>query len=366
MSLQEYKCPCCGGALEFDSALQKMKCPFCDSVYTVEELEAQQQQQAPAAPEQDDIRWDVNAGTAWESGEAESLRSYVCRSCGGEIIGDATTAATTCPFCGNRVVMNEQFTGTLRPDRIIPFKKSKEDAKEAYKRHIRNKRLLPKAFKDENHIDEIKGIYVPFWLFDAVADGSVSFEATRTRTWSDTSYNYTETSVYRVRRDGRAAFAAIPVDGSAKMPDELMESIEPYNTAEAVDFKTAYLAGYMADRYDVDAAQSVSRANERVKKSVEELFQTTVGGYDTVRAEGSAVRVQNGTAKYALYPVWLLNTTWEGKQYTFAMNGQTGKIVGDLPTDKKLYKKIVTLTMAGSALGIYAAAWIVHILAYLI
>lgn len=364
MSLQEYKCPRCGGAVEFDSALQKMKCQFCDSVYTVEELEGKEE--AAAAPEQDSMSWDVSAGSQWQNGEAESLRSYVCKSCGGEIVCDATTAASSCPFCGNPVVMNAQFTGALRPNIIIPFKKNRDDAKNAYKKHIRNKRLLPRAFKDENHIDEIKGIYVPFWLFDAVADGSASYEATRTRCWQDSSYDYTETSIFQVQRDGRAAFAAIPVDGSAKMPDDLMESIEPYNVSDAVDFKTAYLAGYLADRYDADAAQSVDKANARVKKSMEELLKTAVSGYDTVELEHSAVRVNNGTSKYVLYPVWLLNTTYRGKQYTFAMNGQTGKFVGDLPIDKALEKKILALVMACSALGIYAAAWLIHIIMYLI
>ena len=363
MSLLEYKCPRCGGAVEFDSDKQKMKCPFCESVYTVDELEAKQE--APGAPTQDDISWDVNAGGQWESGEEESLRSYVCNSCGGEIISDATTAASACPFCGNPVVMKEQFTGTLRPDLIIPFQKSREDAKQAYKGYIKEKSLLPKAFRDENHIDEIKGVYVPFWLFDAVADGAVSYEATKTRTWEDDSFQYTETAVFRVQREGRASFVGIPVDGSQKMPDALMESIEPYDLSQAVDFKTAYLAGYLADRYDVDAGQSVDRANARVKQSVEDLFRTTVSGYDTVRAENSAVRTHNGKAKYALYPVWLLNTTYQGKRYTFAMNGQTGKFIGDLPMDQKRYKKRLALVMAGSTLGAYALAWLAHILMYL-
>lgn len=361
MSLQEYKCPNCGGALEFDSDIQKLRCPFCKSEYSADEFEEKIE-----APEQDDISWNIKAGSQWENGEAESLRSYVCKSCGGEIIGDATTAAASCPFCGNPVVMNAQFKGALRPNLIIPFKKNKEDAKNAYKGHIKNKRLLPRAFKDENHIDEIKGIYVPFWLFNAAAEGAVNYEATKTRRWSDTSYNYTETSVFQVRRCGRADFAAIPVDGSNKMPDALMESIEPYNASDAVEFKTAYLAGYLADRYDVDAGQSVERANARVKKSVEELFKTTVSGYETVRAQSSAVRVNNGTAQYALYPVWLLNTTYQGKRYTFAMNGQTGKFVGDLPIDEKRFKKIRALVMAGTTLGIYAVAWLIHVLMYLI
>ena len=131
----------------------------------------------------------------------------------------------------------------------------------------------------------------------------------------------------------------MPVDGSTKMDDALMESIEPYDFTGAVDFQTAYLAGFLADKYDVDSEQSIERANERIKKSTENAFASTVQGYSTVIPESTSIRLQNGKANYALYPVWLLNTTWNGKRYTFAMNGQTGKFVGDLPLDKGAYTK---------------------------
>ena len=131
----------------------------------------------------------------------------------------------------------------------------------------------------------------------------------------------------------------MPVDGSTKMDDALMESIEPYDFSGAVDFQTAYLAGFLADKYDVDSEQSIERANERIKKSTENAFASTVQGYSTVIPESTSIRLQNGKAKYALYPVWLLNTTWNGQRYTFAMNGQTGKFIGDLPLDKSAYKK---------------------------
>ena len=196
------------------------------------------------------------------------------------------------------------------------------------------KRLLPKIFKDQNHIDEIKGVYVPFWLFDTDVDAKVRYKATKVRTWSDSNYNYTKTSYFMVHRGGSIGFEDVPVDGSTKMADDLMESIEPFNCAEAVDFQTAYLAGYLADKYDVTAEESIDRANERVKKSTEQAFAETVIGYETVTAENTSVQFHGGKARYALYPVWLLNTTWNGNRYTFAMNGQTGKFVGDLPVDK--------------------------------
>jgi DNA-directed RNA polymerase subunit RPC12/RpoP len=285
----------------------------------------------------DQMEWNTAAGSAWQNGEAGDLVSYICKSCGGEIVCDRTTAATACPYCDNPVVMQEHFAGMLRPDCVIPFKLDKKAAKEAYQNHLKGKVLLPGAFKDKNHIDEIKGVYVPFWLFDAEAEAKVRYRATRVRTWSDSNYEYTETRYYRVLREGNLGFEHVPVDGSTKMADDLMESIEPFDFSEAVDFQTAYLSGFLADRYDVDAEQSIERANERIKKSTESAFADTVHGYSSVIPESSSVRLSEGKSKYALYPVWLLNTTYQNEKYTFAMNGQTGKFVGNLPVDKKKY-----------------------------
>ena len=336
-TLQEYKCPCCGGAIAFDSTLQKLKCPYCDTEFDIETLE-NYGKELEGEPD-DSMSWETSAGVDWQEGEADGLRSYICKSCGGEIVADDTTAATSCPFCGNPVVMSGQVSGYLKPDYVIPFKLDKKAAKEALKKHYSGKKLLPKVFKDENHIDEIRGVYVPFWLFDADADAHIRYKATRVRAWSDSDYNYTETSFFSVVRGGSIGFQRVPVDGSSKMPDNLMESVEPFYFEDAVDFHTAYLAGYLADKYDVDAEAAVPRANERIKSSTADAFAQTVQGYATVTPEASGIHLQNGRAKYALYPVWLLNTTWKGKKYTFAMNGQTGKFVGDLPLDKGAYKK---------------------------
>ena len=335
--LQEYKCPCCGGAIGFDSTLQKMKCPYCDTEFEMDTLKGYDAQLK--GEKADSMDWDAAAGSNWQDDETAHLKSYVCNSCGGEIVCDENTAATACPFCGNPVVVTGQFSGALRPDYVIPFKLDKKAAKAALMKFYSGKRLLPKVFKDQNHIDEIKGVYVPFWLFDADADADIRYRATQVRCWSDSEYDYTETSYFSVTRGGSLGFERVPVDGSSKMADDLMESVEPFNFSEAVDFQTAYLAGFMADKYDVTAEESIDRANARIRKSTEDAFAATVQGYSSVTPEGGSVRLQNGKAIYALYPVWLLNTSWNGNKYTFAMNGQTGKMVGDLPLDKAAYRR---------------------------
>ena len=308
------------------------------------------------------MQWDTAPGAQWEQGEADGLRVYQCQSCGGEIVGDENTGATACPYCGNPVVMMGQFAGALKPDYVIPFKLDKQAAIQALRRHYQGKKLLPKVFQDENHIREVKGVYVPFWLFDTDAEADIRYKATRVRAWSDSSYNYTETSHFAVSRGGSLGFRQVPVDGSTKMEDDLMESIEPYDFSQAVDFQTAYLAGYLADKYDVDAEASIQRANERIKRSTEEAFASTVVGYTTVLPEASHVELKNSQAKNALYPVWLLNTEWEGKKYTFAMNGQTGKLVGDLPMDKAAYKKWLFGLTGIVAAAVFVLSWLFWLL----
>ena len=356
--LQEYKCPCCDGAIAFDSGIQKMKCPFCDTEFEMEALVAYDSELN--SEQADSLQWDHASNESWQ--EDDNIRSFVCNSCGGEIIGDENIAATACPYCGNPVVMMKQFTGALKPDCVIPFKLDKKAAIAALKKHYEGKRLLPKIFKDENHLQEIQGVYVPVWLFDAEAEADVRYKATKVRSWGDSRYNYTQTSYFALSRSGQLGFSCIPVDGSTKMDDAMMEAIEPYDISQAVDFQTAYLAGYLADKYDVDAEESVQRANERIKKSTEDAFAATVTEYTSVIPEFSSVRLSQGQTRYALYPVWLLNTKWNGKQYTFAMNGQTGKLVGDLPMDKAVYNKWFSGIAAAVGAAVFALSYLLWLL----
>ena len=356
--LFDYKCPHCGGAVQFDPHIQRMKCPYCDSEFDIDAMAAHDSALNEDRPDQ--MNWS-DAGGQWAAGETADMFVYVCNSCGGEIIGAPTTSAMSCPYCGNPVVMSGQLSGDLKPDFVIPFKLDKEAAKRGLREHLSGKRLLPKIFKDENHIDEIRGIYVPFWLFDARSQADIVYKATRTRMWSDRNYNYTETSYYSLQRIGSVDFVAVPVDGSSQMADDLMESIEPFAFDQAVPFKTSYLAGYLADRYDVNEEESKQRANARIKSSTEQIFAQTTAGYVTVVPERSNIDLSDAHAKYALYPVWILNTTWQGNRYLFAMNGQTGKFVGDLPVDKGAYWRWWAICALGFGALIFLVLWFLRL-----
>ena len=347
--LIEYKCPNCAGTIEFDATSQKMKCPYCETEFDLEALKALDDALEDVKP--DEINWSDKPDSQWAEGETDGMSVYACQSCGGEVVGDSTLGATSCPYCGNAVVMKGKFAGDLKPDLVIPCKKTQEDAKAAYLKHLEGKKLLPKVFKSENRINEIKGMYVPVWLFDSDVDADINFNATKVRTWEDANYRYRETRYYKLLRSGSMGFNDIPVDGSAKMPDELMESVEPFDCSEAVDFQTAYLAGYLADRYDVQAKDSEARANERIKHSTEEAFRKTASEYDTCDIDSESIRYKNSSYKYALYPVWILSTTWNSQAFTFIMNAQTGKMAGDLPMDKSLFWKYFLLIFAIAAVA---------------
>ena len=204
-------------------------------------------------------------------------------------------------------------------------------------RYYKGKKFLPKAFSENNHISELKGVYVPFWLFDGTVACSANYNASRTSSHREGDYEVTETMHFRVHRDGEFRFKGVPVDASTKMPDNHMDSIEPYDYSELKPFSTAYLPGFLADKYDVSAEESKKRVNERVDNSARDMLRGTVNGYMSVVETDHRTHIKQGNIKYALMPVWMLHTKWQDKDYLFAMNGQTGKLIGDLPVDKRKF-----------------------------
>lgn len=352
--IQEFTCPGCGAKLEFNAAGQNMKCPYCDTEIAIDAI-------SPEETEARESLWEPMSAGTWREGETDNMRIYTCRSCGGEIIAHETTGAASCPYCGNQVVMKEQFAGDLRPDFIIPFKHDRNAAKEAYRKHLEGKRFLPPVFKNSAHVDEIRGIYVPFWLYDADVEMEMTCTGEKVREYTEGDYDCREIKRYRLDRKGTVSYTHIPVDGSSKIDHILMESIEPFDKKGLVDFKTAYLAGYLADRYDIPQEKCAKRAQELMKKSTEDAFRASCSDYSSVNVEDSRFTVLGSGYWYALYPVWLLNTTWDGKKYTFAMNGQTGRLIGDLPADKGSYWKYVGIRAVIFGVIIYALMWIVSL-----
>ncbi len=339
-NVSENKCPLCGGVLSFDPASGKVICLYCDSVFEPGQvgLDAQGQPlpdapaeaEEPVVPEFDWGDYKKHADRMKLDGTAV----YHCRSCGAVIETDATTAATRCPYCGNEVVIDERLSGGLRPNGIIPFRVTRKELEGVIRKFCRKRPLLPKGFLEACKSQGVQGFYVPFWMYDCSVDGSVDLTGTKVRTWHDSSYDYTETSYYDLYRAGGMSFEHIPVDGSAKMPNILMDAIEPYEMSDLREFDGSYLAGFVADRFDEDPDQSLPRASERLMESAIDVFTETGKGYASVRLKHNNMRISSAAVQYVMVPVYLMHYTYRNKEYCYAVNGQTGKVAGDLPISR--------------------------------
>ena len=341
-----YKCPACTAPLRFDGAAGKLQCDYCGASYDpaeIEKLYAEKDREAAEAFDKTEEKtadgWTAACGNDWGA-DADRLRVYACPSCGAELICDETTSAASCPYCGNNTIVPGQLSGALKPDYVLPFRLDKTAAVAALRKHYGGKKLLPRAFSDENHLQEVKGVYVPFWLYDGTAETDVRCRGTKVSAYSTARENVTVTNHYAIRRAGTVRFERVPVDASSKMPDDYMDAIEPFDYASLQPFSTAYLPGFFADKYDVSMEECAARADRRCEETAVELMeQDARAAYTSCTVEQKDVRLQRGKVHYALLPVWLLSTRWNGQNFLFAMNGQTGKLVGDLPLDRSRYWK---------------------------
>ena len=378
-----YQCPNCNGRLRFDGESGKLKCDFCESAFTAQEVEqiyaerqaqsdakaaAQEKAEAAAAAaaggeaqpqaQKKSRGEDVTQATVqgedpidtylknahWDNLAEEQLRTFNCSSCGAQLLVDQLTAVTSCPYCGNNAVVPGQLSDMLKPDYVIPFKLDRDAAVAALRNYYNGKRFLPNDFTAGNHIEEIQGVYVPFWLYSGTGRADVVYNARNIRTWSDSKNNYIETDHYRVEREGTMSFSRVPVDGSSKMPDAHMDAIEPFDYNEMVPFSVGYLPGYLTDRYDQGVKTCESRANTRVEATCVDTLRDTVTGYMEVDTESAHTALNLNDVAYALLPVWMLHTKYNGEDYLFAMNGQTGRLIGDLPVDKGKVTRTSLLT----------------------
>ena len=405
--ITNYKCPACTGPLRFDGASGRLVCDYCGSSYSAEEIEklyqesnasaaaaqqaaeekeAQAAQQAAeaagaAAAEESaaasggstaaasaaaeaafaqDTYADgspkpthtntENAGDGWGK-DAQHMRAYSCTSCGAELVCDDTTAATSCPYCGNATIIPGQFA-MERPDYVIPFAVDRKQAVAALKNYYSGKFLLPRSFSESNHIEKIQGVYVPFWMFNGDVDAEMTFDAANSTQRQDRDGVVTHTKYYQLDRSGVIHFEKIPVDASTTMPDALMDSIEPYDYTGLKPFSMSYLPGFLANKYDVPEKDCVGRADDRAANSAVSAIESTITGYQEVQVRSKKIRIDHSRTEYALLPVWILSTQWNGQNFLFAMNGQTGNFTGDLPVSgAKLSGLFVLLTVIFSLIG---------------
>lgn len=331
MSIVSYKCPNCGGELTFDPTEQKLKCEYCLSSFNETEVQSLTEQNSHHTSEEEIIQ-DASDSMHYDTPE-DGAYLYTCPSCGAEIITEATTSATHCWYCHTPVVLSKQLTNEFRPSKIIPFQKSKEQALETFKNWCSHKKFLPDNFCSPRQLENINGLYVPYWLVDCKANGSLKGTGHRLKSWRSGDYLYTKTDIFSIARSAEMSFSYLPHDASKKAEDKVMESISPFNYNELRDFSYIYLSGFLAEKYDVTKEEIYPIIKQRVENAVRSELHSSVHGYSSTAYGSEHVGVHHTLFHYALMPVWILTYQYKDTTYLYAMNGQTGKTFGSMPID---------------------------------
>lgn len=308
--VEHYKCPNCGADMVFDSNTGMLSCESCgrtDNIDTYKENHTFSQKETS---------------------------EYHCKNCGAVLITDSDTTATTCSFCGAGVVLADRLSGELAPAKVIPFKISKIEAQEAFKKWCKKGLLTPKGFMNADRIKSITGMYIPFWLYDLHSRAQVTADCTKVRTYEQGDYIYTETKHYNVYRDIDLSYLKVPCDASEKMSDTLMDKLEPFHYEDLKSFKTPYLAGFIAEKYNYNNKELFPRVEARVRDYVDSFIHSTINGYTTTNYLQKDIDIKEKDAFYTLLPVWMVCYDYKQSEHIFAMNGQTGKIVGTPPLSK--------------------------------
>ena len=320
------KCPSCSAPIAFNPKLNKWKCEYCNSEFSLEEM--QKYNNASSEENNKEVKEEIDE-------EELELTSYKCQNCGAEIVADQNTAATFCVYCGSVAILKSKLSGKFAPDSIIPFKKSNDEAIKAFESLAKGRPLVPSDFTNKKNIEKIKGVYIPFWLHNITISGSLNSNATRVKTWTTGNYIYTKTDFYELIRSGDVKYVRVPVDGSTNFDNDIMNSIEPFDYEKLEKYNHAYLSGFFAEKYDVPSKDTINEANKRALESTKDVMYEGTAMYDTRNITTNTLKPTENNTEYALLPVWMVNVKYGDKSYIFAMNGESGKFIGNIPLDKK-------------------------------
>ncbi|MBQ9117510.1 MAG: TFIIB-type zinc ribbon-containing protein [Clostridia bacterium] len=321
-----YNCPNCGAELYFNADKQKMCCEFCESEFAIPELA------------NTGARENAEASRAAGDEYCAAMNEYECPNCGAEIVSDEHTVSDICAYCHSPVVLRGRLSGQMRPDKVVSFKYGKEEAVNRFLEFAKKKWFAPKAFKSKAHAEMMSGVYYPFWVTDADTDSSLEANATKVRVWRSGNIEYTETSKYRVYRRGNIHFEDIVTSAYSEADKKMLEGILPYPSEALESFDSKYLSGFVAKKRDIERASLTEEVRGRMNNYAETLLRGTIGGYSSVNVDRRQVNILSSHWEYSLMPIWILTYTPpnqpEGRKkrvYTYAMNGHTGKIYGEVP-----------------------------------
>ena len=309
-----YRCKNCGGNVIYHPDKKKMICESCGS--------EDSQQGIP------------------------QKEFHVCGNCGGRIETTEYTLACRCPYCQTYHILEDRMEGDYRPRLLLPFALGKHQAAERLRESFAGKVFLPSNFCAAASLESMEGIYVPFWMYDFHSHIHFEGEGDRVSVWREGDYEVTETKVYRILRDFEVDYDKVPVDASTTMDDAMMDLMEPYRYDELGDFRPEALSGFQADTYEEDSEALRPRAEEKIDTFSDGFLAEQNAGYTMVRPFDSRKDNQVEEKYYAFLPVWKYIYRYNGKEYPFYVNGQTGKITGAPP--------VSLARMFGMSAGVFA------------
>ncbi|MCH5324246.1 MAG: hypothetical protein J1E39_03430 [Eubacterium sp.] len=355
-----YQCPNCTAPLEYDNASGMFKCIFCDGAFSEQQIQTIFKNNEQMSLDADEPELTEEQRQMEEFTGSSAL--YNCPNCGAGVVCDTLTASTRCHFCHTPVILSGRVSGEFKPDLIIPFSTTKEQAESKFQEYLKGKFLLPRRFKEELKIMGISALYVPYWLKSGTLKAFAEAEGRKVHTWRTKNTVYTNTKIYKLQRIADLTFVRVPCDGSRRISDELMESIEPFDYSGIRKFSMSYLSGCAAEKYDVSPENAQIRIDERIKQAANEVLLKDMSGYTSLKLQNSDSEYKNQMCAYALLPVWFLNYNYKGVDYSFAMNGQTGTMFGRLPISRLktfLYGSsvfLIALTILTLIGGLFSAA----------
>lgn len=338
MATMNYVCPNCTGPLRFNPDKQKFTCEYCLSEFEPEVIQqlSEQKEQRETSDEREVNAAEKRKEQAKAQGAEESDEypvSYTCPSCGAEVVTTSTTAATTCFYCQNPVVLGGRLSGEFNPDKVVPFKLSKEKAMDKFLAMCGKKWFLPKGFAGKEQFEKLNGVYFPYWYADEQKTASLSAVGKKVRTWRSGNKEYTETRVFNVTRAGDVIVNNVFERALKSESREMLQSVHPYDMTEAKPFKMSYLSGFQAEKRDLEKKDVEPVIEQKMNQYAQQALRNTMEGYDAIENEHFDQRTDLSAYTYNLMPVWMVTYKYKGEIIPFAINGQTGKAYGELPVN---------------------------------
>lgn len=345
MAETDKKCPSCGGVMDFDPATGGLSCPYCGHT----EMIVGKKEQPESARELDLSQAENTENCYW----GVETKTVICQACGAESVYDALEISAVCPFCGSNQVMEASDKRTMAPGGVVPFQITDEKASELFKRWIKKKWFCPKLAKESARAKHFKGVYLPYWTFDASASSDYTADYGRDRRVRRGDQTRVETDWYKTRGSYREDFDDELVCATLNQNQPMLHSVEPYRTEENKSYKPEYIAGFAAERYSIGLKEGWEMARESIKDKISSSITQKIRqeqNADHVRNLNITTRYRNVTYKYLLLPVWLSSYKYKDKVYQFMVNGQTGKVAGKTPVS--VPKVVITVVAVVAALAL--------------